>query len=204
MNHLFDIPYLVTHFGYIGIIIIVFLESGVFFPLPGDSLIFTAGLLAPRMGFSIITLVIIIFLAAFLGGMVGYYIGTKLDFLYKYPLFKRIFKKKYTDEAHIFLEKHGLSAMIMGRFVPVVRTFLPIVAGMVRMNYSKFLRYNALGAFVWSAVFVLGGYFLGRSFPQIQHYMLYVVIIIVLLSLVPGLGHLVKKKTNEALDHAAK
>ncbi len=204
MQNLFDIPYLVTHFGYIGIIIIVFLESGIFFPLPGDSLLFTAGLLAPQMGFNVLTLTFIIFLAAFFGGIVGYYIGTKLDFLYQYPFFRKIFKKKYTDEAHAFLEKHGLYAMVMGRFVPVVRTFLPIVAGMVRMDYAKFLRYNFLGALVWSSVFVLGGYFLGRSFPQIQHYLLYVMIIIVLLSLIPGLGHLVKKKTNEALDHAAK
>lgn len=204
MNHLFDLTYLITHYGYIGILVIVFLESGVFFPLPGDSLLFTAGLLAPKLGFSIFILVILVWMAAFLGGIVGYYIGTKLDFLYQYPFFKKIFKKKYTDDAHKFLEKHGLSAMILSRFIPVVRTFLPIVAGMVKMKYSDFINYSLIGSFIWSASFIFGGYFLGQSFPQIQNYLPYVIVIIVLLSILPGLMHLVKSKTNEALDHASK
>ncbi len=204
MEHIFDLTYLVTQYGYIGILIIVFLESGVFFPLPGDSLLFTAGLLAPKLGYNVFLLVIAVWIFAFLGGVVGYYIGTKLDFLYKYSFFRKIFKKKYTDEAHKFLEKHGLSAMILSRFIPVVRTFLPIVAGMVRMKYSDFINYSLIGSFVWSATFIFGGYFLGKVFPQIQNYLHFVVIIIVLLSILPGLKHLVKSKTNEALDHAAK
>ncbi len=194
MNHLFNLTYLITHYGYIGILVIVFLESGIFFPLPGDSLLFTAGLLAPQIGFSVVVLVLLVFLAAFLGGLVGYYIGTKLEFLYKYSFFRKIFKKKYTDEAHNFLEKHGLSAILLSRFIPIVRTFLPIVAGMVHMNYFDFIKYSLVGSFVWSAVFVLGGYFLGQSFPQIQEYLLYVVIIIVVVSLLPGVYHLLKRK----------
>ncbi len=197
MHNLFDLTYLITNYGYIGILIIVFLESGVFFPLPGDSLLFTAGLLAHQLGLSVILLAFLVFVAAFLGGIVGYYIGTKLDFLYNYSLFRKIFKKKYTDEAHKFLEKHGLSAMILSRFVPIVRTFLPIVAGMVRMNYLDFLKYSFLGSIIWSSVFVFGGYFLGQSFPQIQDYLLYVVIIIVLVSLLPGIYHLSKRSKNE-------
>lgn len=197
MHNLFDLTYLITNYGYVGILVIVFLESGVFFPLPGDSLLFTAGLLAHELGFSVILLAFLVFLAAFLGGIVGYYIGTKLDFLYNYSLFRKIFKKKYTDEAHKFLEKHGLSAMILSRFVPIVRTFLPIVAGMVRMNYLDFLKYSFLGSIIWSSVFVFGGYFLGQSFPQIQDYLLYVVIIIVLVSLLPGVYHLSKRRKNE-------
>ena len=204
MENLFNLTYLITHFGYIGILVIVFLESGVFFPLPGDSLLFTAGLLAPKLGYNIFLLVILVWMAAFLGGVVGYYIGTKLDFLYKYPFFRKIFKKKYTDEAHVFLEKHGLSSMILSRFIPVVRTFLPIVAGMVRMKYSDFINYSLIGSFIWSAAFIFAGYFLGEVFPQIQNYLPYVIVIIVLLSILPGLKHLVKSKTHEALDHASK
>jgi membrane-associated protein len=193
MNHLFDITYLVTHYGYIGILIIVFLESGIFFPLPGDTLLFTAGLLAPQLGFNVIFLAFLIFLAAFLGGIVGYYIGTKLDFLYKYSFFRKILKKKYMDDAHNFLEKHGLPAMLLSRFIPIVRTFLPIVAGMVGMKYIDFIKYSLLGSAVWSSVFVFGGYFLGQSFPQIQHYLLYVVIIIVFLSILPAIFHFIKR-----------
>jgi len=197
MHQLFDLTYLITNYGYIGILVIVFLESGIFFPLPGDSLLFTAGLLANQLGFSVILLAFLVFVAAFLGGLVGYYIGTKLDFLYNYPIFRKIFKKKYTDEAHKFLEKHGLSAMILSRFVPIVRTFLPIVAGMVRMNYYDFLKYSFVGSVVWSSVFIFGGYFLGQSFPQIQDYLLYVVIIIVLVSLLPGVYHIHKSRKKD-------
>ncbi len=197
MHQLFDLTYLITNYGYIGILVIVFLESGIFFPLPGDSLLFTAGLLANQLGFSVILLAFLVFVAAFLGGLVGYYIGTKLDFLYNYPIFRKIFKKKYTDEAHKFLEKHGLSAMILSRFVPIVRTFLPIVAGMVRMNYYDFLKYSFIGSVVWSSVFIFGGYFLGQSFPQIQDYLLYVVIIIVLVSLLPGVYHIHKSRKKD-------
>lgn len=196
MHQLFDIQGIVVHYGYIGILIIVFLESGIFFPLPGDSLLFTAGLLAPKLGFNVVFLAFLVFLAAFLGGLAGYFIGTKLDFLHQYPIFRKIFKKKYTDEAHQYLEKHGLSAMILSRFIPVVRTFLPIVAGMVRMNYSDFIRYSLLGSAVWSSVFVFGGYFLGQSFPQIQNYLLYVVIIIVLVSILPAVFQIKKGKKS--------
>ncbi|HEV7702560.1 MAG TPA: VTT domain-containing protein [Candidatus Paceibacterota bacterium] len=197
MDRLFDITYLVTHFGYIGILIIVFLESGIFFPLPGDSLIFTAGLLAPTLHFNIALLALLVFLAAFLGGIAGYYIGTKLDFLYTYPFFRKIFKEKYTNDANAFLKKHGLSAMVLSRFIPIVRTFMPIVAGMVKMDYKDFIKYSLLGSLIWSSVFVLGGYFLGKSFPQIGEYLLYVILIIVFLSILPGVIHFLKNRGNK-------
>jgi membrane-associated protein len=189
MNQFFDIPNIIFTYGYLGILIIVFLESGIFFPLPGDSLIFTAGLLAPMLHFNIVILTILVFLAAFLGGVIGYYIGTKLEFLYQYEFFRKVLKKKYMDDAHIFLDKHGLSAMLLSRFIPVVRTFLPIVAGMVRMNYRNFIRYSLLGSFLWSAVFTLGGYFLGKSFPNMHDYLPLVITVVVLLSILPGVIH---------------
>lgn len=196
MHQLFDLTYLITEYGYIGILVIVFLESGIFFPLPGDSLLFTAGLLAPKLGFNVIFLAFLIFVAAFLGGIVGYYIGTKLEFLHRYKFFHRIFKKKYIDDAHNFLEKHGLSAMIFSRFIPVVRTFMPIVAGVVKMDYADFIKYSLVGSFVWSVVFVFGGYFLGQSFPQLQEYLLFVIIIIVIISLLPAVFHFIKNRKS--------
>src|SRR5260221_8204097 len=111
MNQLLDIHYLLITYGYLGILIIVFLESGIFFPLPGDSLIFTAGLLAPMLHFNIVFLIFLVFLAAFLGGIAGYYIGTKLEFLYHYSFFRKVLKKKYIDHAQAFFQKHGFRAM---------------------------------------------------------------------------------------------
>src|SRR3989338_3691437 len=154
MPQLFDITNIITTYGQLGIFIIIFLESGIFFPLPGDSLIFTAGLLAPILNFNIIFLTLLVFVAAFGGGIVGYYIGIKLEHLKRYAFFRKIFKQEYIDGAHNFLEKHGLSAMILSRFVPIIRTFLPIVAGIAHMEYSSFIRYSFLGAFIWSLAFV--------------------------------------------------
>lgn len=189
MNQLFDIPHLIITYGYLGIFIIIFLESGVFFPLPGDSLIFTAGLLAPMLHFNITFLTFLIFLSAFLGGLAGYYIGTKIELLHRYAFFRKVLQKKYIDEAHAFFEKHGLSALLLSRFVPVIRTFTPIVAGIAHMEYRDFLRYSLLGSFVWSAVFTLGGYFLGQSFPHLQDYLVYVITAVVIISILPGVYH---------------
>lgn len=194
MAHFFDITYLITHYGYLGILVIVFLESGIFFPLPGDSLIFTAGLLAPVLGFNIIFLTLLVFLAAFSGGLVGYYLGTKIEHLHRYAFFRKILKKERIDKAHIFFQKYGLSAMILSRFIPVARTFTPIVAGIADMKYSDFVNYSFLGSLIWSAVFTLSGYFLGRVFPQMLDYLLYVIIIVVFLSILPLIFHLFEQK----------
>ena len=194
MPHLFDVTQLITTYGQLGIFIIVFLESGIFFPLPGDSLIFTAGLLAPVFHFNIIFLTLLVFVAAFGGGVVGYYIGTKLEQLKHFIFFRKIFKQEYINEAHNFLEKHGLSAMILSRFVPIVRTFLPIVAGIAHMEYSSFIRYSFLGAFIWSLVFVLSGYYLGQIFPQIHDYLIYVILLVIFLSILPGIVHYFRRK----------
>jgi len=194
MPQLFDITNIITNYGQLGIFIIVFLESGIFFPLPGDSLIFTAGLLAPVLHFNIIFLTSLVFVAAFGGGIVGYYIGTKLELLKRHAFFTKIFKQEYIDEAHDFLEKHGLSAMILSRFVPIVRTFLPIVAGIAHMKYSSFIRYSFFGALIWSISFVLSGYYLGQIFPQIHDYLIYVILLVIFLSILPGIIHYFRRK----------
>lgn len=196
MGHLFDIPNIIAVYGYAGVLSIVFLESGVFFPLPGDSLLFTVGLFAEEIGHNPFLSTVLIALAAFLGCLVGYYIGTKLDFLYRFAFWRRVIKRKHLDEAHVFLEKHGLFAIVLSRFIPVVRTFLPIVAGLVRMNYGGFVRFCALACLLWSAVFVLGGYYLGKIFPQIGEYLTLSIIVIVILSILPGVWHFLKKRRS--------
>lgn len=194
MTHLFDTVNIITTYGYLGIFIIVFLESGVFFLLPGDSLIFTAGLLAPTLGFNVVFLTFLVFFSAFTGGIAGYYIGERIDYLRKYKFFQKFIKQEHIDKAHLFFEKYGLSSMILSRFLPVVRTFLPIFAGIARMKYSDFIKYSFLGALIWSMFFVLGGYFLGQIFPKLQEYLLIVVSVIVLLSISPGIYHLIRAK----------
>ena len=198
MPAFFDIPTIIAAGGLTGLLIMVFLESGIFFPLPGDSLLFTVGLLATKLEYNVFLFTFLVAVAAFLGCLAGYYIGTKLDYFYKFAIWRKIIKKHYLDEAHEFFTRHGLFAIVLSRFVPVVRTFLPIVAGMARMRYSDFVHYTAFACMAWSAVFVLSGYYLGKIFPEIGDYLTLAIIIVVVLSILPGVWHFLKKKKSAA------
>lgn len=178
---------LLTTFGYIGLFSIVFAESGLFFGffLPGDSLLFTAGLFAARGFFDIWVLVLIVPIAAILGDSVGYWFGSWVG-----PrLFTRedsfFLNKKHVERAQRFYEKYGPKAILFARIVPVVRTFVPILAGVGSMNYRTFLTYNIIGGILWGAGFPLLGYYLGTTFPIIQEYLEVAIIGIIVLSFVP-------------------
>ncbi|OGI61226.1 hypothetical protein A2814_00455 [Candidatus Nomurabacteria bacterium RIFCSPHIGHO2_01_FULL_38_19] len=194
MFHLFDITYLITTYGYVGIFIIVFLESGIFFALPGDSLLFTAGLFASAFGMNIVFLVALIFVATFLGGLTGYEIGVYLTKLEQFKFLKKILKKEHIDKAHKFFERHGLFAIIFSRFVPIVRTFVPIVAGIARMHYLTFVKYSIISSFLWSFIVTLLGYFLGQAFPVIKNYLSLITILVVLVSLLPIVFEMTRKE----------
>lgn len=194
MTQLFDIPYIISTYGYVGIFIIVFLESGIFFPLPGDSLLFTAGLLVAVLHLNLFTLIPLIFVATFLGGVMGYEIGINLERLRKYDFFRRILKEKYIDQTHKFFDKHGGFAIILSRFVPLVRTFMPIVAGIAHMDYKKFIKYSLISSALWSTSVTLVGFFLGRIFPQIKDYISLVVLIIIFISVLPMIFEYIKHK----------
>ncbi len=181
----FDLTSFIGSYGYIGIFIIVFLESGIFFPLPGDSLLFTAGLFAVAFGLNIYYLVPMIFLATFLGGLAGYEVGINLVRLQNRRFFKKFLKQEHIDKAHKFFDKHGKMAVIFCRFVPIVRTFVPIVAGVAQMHYSAFLRYSVVGSLLWSSGVTLLGYFLGSIVPQVKDYLWVVVVLIIIVSLLP-------------------
>lgn len=193
-----DIIELIKTIGYFGLFAIVFLESGVFFGffLPGGSMLFTAGLLASQGFFNIYILIILLGLAAVLGDSVGYYFGSKIG----PKIFKKedslFFKKKHLEQTKIFYEKHGPMAVTLGRFVPIVRTFVPILAGVADMNYGKFIRYNIMGAILWAIGMTLLGYFIGTSVPGMQDYILPIVVIIIFLSIIPILIEM-KKKSKE-------
>ncbi|MDQ3076218.1 MAG: DedA family protein [bacterium] len=194
MLELFNIPYLITHYGYLGVSIIVFLESGIFFPLPGDSLLFTAGVLASTGYLKIYLLVPIIFVSTFLGGVTGYYMGVHIDRLRKYSFFAKILREDHMNKAHDFFEKHGKVAVVFCRFVPVVRTFTPIVAGLVKMDFDTFLKYSFFGSVLWSTIVTFLGYFLGQVFPQIKDYMGIILIVVVLVSFLPIVIEMVRKR----------
>jgi len=146
-----DLPMLIKAIGYFGIFFIIFAESGLFFGffLPGDSLLFTAGLLASQGYFDIAILILLTTLGAILGDQIGYLFGKKVGpkiFNYDESL---LFKKKYITDAENFYQKHGKKTIILARFVPIVRTFVPILAGVGKMHYRTFFSYNIIGGILW-------------------------------------------------------
>ena len=184
-----------------GIILIVFAETGLFFGFffPGDSLLFTAGIFASQGFFSIHLLLIGCIIAAILGDSVGYWSGKK----YGRKLFDRdagfFFKKKRLYDAEIFYEKHGKSTIIIARFVPMIRTFAPIVAGIGNMKYSSFLSYNILGGVIWVSGLLLLGYFLGGMIPNPDRYIVPIAFLIIVLSFLPIIFKMIVLKFNKKL-----
>lgn len=182
-----DIEALLLAGGYVGLFCIVFAETGLFFGFffPGDSLLFTAGLLAAAGTLNLWALLLLVPVAAVLGSMAGYWFGAWVG-----PrLFTRddsfFFNKKYIERSHAFYETYGPRAIVLARFVPVVRTFVPIVAGVAQMRQATYFVYNAIGGLLWGAGITLLGYFLGRTFPAVQHYLTPIIVLIVLLSFAP-------------------
>lgn len=200
MDSLFnlDLPILIQTIGYVGIFLIVFAESGLFFGffLPGDTLLFTAGLLASQGYFDIALLVFIIVVGAVLGDQIGYIFGRKVG----PKIFTRdesfYFKKEYVAKAEKFYEKHGKKTIILARFVPVIRTFVPILAGVGKMNYKIFVTYNILGAFIWGMGITLLGYFLGENIPNIDAYLIPILLLIVVVPMLPTFFSYIYRKSK--------
>ena len=186
---LLDPQTIIKTLGLIGVTVIVFAESGLFFGffLPGDSLLFTAGFLASQNYISIVWLLILSFVAAVAGDSVGYYFGKKTGpkiFAKEDSFF---FKKSHIEKAKLFYEKHGRKTIILARFVPIVRTFVPIVAGVGEMEYKTFFRFNLIGGFVWTWGVILGGYVLGNIIPDAEHYLTPVILVIIVISFIPAI-----------------
>ncbi len=185
---------LITTAGYAGVSAIVFAESGLLigFFLPGDSLLFTAGFLASQGIFDITLLTALMFTAAVLGDSVGYSFGSRVGRrLFQRPD-SRLFKKEYLERAENFYRKHGVKTIILARFIPVVRTFAPIVAGVSNMPYRTFVLFNVVGAALWAAGLTLLGFWLGSKVPHIDRYIIPVLAIIILLSIAPGIMHVLR------------
>ncbi len=177
---------------------VIFMETGLVVTpfLPGDSLLFAAGALAASMGsFNIWLLWGLMVVAAFLGDTVNYWIGHYIG-PRAFSMNSKLLKKEYLDKAQAFYDKHGGKAIVLARFVPIVRTFAPFVAGVGKMNYGKFIAYNIIGGLAWVTLFTLGGYFFG-NIPVVKHNFHYVVVGIVLVSVVPIVIEMVKAKREK-------
>lgn len=186
LNHN-NLSHLIETIGYVGLFCIIFSETGLFFGFffPGDSLLFISGLLASRGVFNVFILVPIIILAAFLGYGLGYIFGNKIGFYLKNKKDNRFYKREYLDHANDFYMKYGSSALVIGRFLPIIRTFIPIVAGMVSMPLLKYTTYNAWGACLWGGILILLGFSLGIFLPNPEAYLYPIVFGIIVLSLTP-------------------
>lgn len=195
-----ELTHLIETVGYFGLFGIIFAESGLLigFFLPGDSLLFTAGFLASQNILSLPILMVTCFSAAVLGDSVGYTFGHRIG----KRLFQRedslFFHKKNILKAQKFYEEHGPKTIVLARFVPVVRTFAPIVAGVGSMHYSTFIRYNIVGGALWAIGLPLAGYFLGNLIPDVDKYLLPIVGFIIILSVAPGIMHLLKDPESRA------
>lgn len=201
-----DPKHLIEAFGLLGIAVIVFAESGILIGLflPGDSLLFTAGLLAATTDvLSFPILLPVVFVAAALGDSVGYSFGHRAGpALYRRPD-SRIFKQEHLRRATEFYERRGGTAILLARFIPIVRTLAPIVAGAAGMRYRRFLAFNLLGALVWGVGVTSAGYALGQRFPHLEDYLLPGIVVIVLLSLIPPAIEVFRARRRRAARIAA-
>ncbi len=195
-------PESIIHYGGIYLLLfVVFAETGLFlgFFLPGDSLLFTAGLLCStgilEMHISILAGLIIF--AAVAGNMVGYAFGKKVGVL----LFRRksglFFRQEHLVAANEFYRKHGKKTIIFSRFLPIVRTFAPIVAGIVKLDTYKFFIYSLVGAFFWVGILVLAGYFLGKYVPGTKDYLGYIIIFLIVITSIPFIYNSIKRQPGK-------
>lgn len=192
MISLLDPIKIIETVGYVGIFAITFAESGLFFGffLPGDSLLFTAGFLASQGLLNIWILLPLLVVGAIAGDSVGYWTGRKFGGWLMKQKDTFFFQKHHLLKAQAFYEKHGGKTLVLARFIPAIRTFAPIVAGMANMHYETFLSFNVIGGFLWAFGMTLLGYFLGRVIPNVDKYLLPIIGGIVVLSVVPALFHL--------------
>ena len=204
--HIFEILPLIKAIGIIGVFLFVFAESGLFFGffLPGDSLLFTAGVLASAGHFHVVFLFLGAFICAFLGDTFGYFFGKKLG----PKIFSKpnsfFWNKNNIEKTTKFFDKHGDKTITLARFVPIVRTFAPIMAGVGQMKYRKFIFWNVLGGALWTGSMTFSGYFLGSYIKNVDKYILPIVLVIIFVSFVPIIIEFFREKNKQKIDSQKK
>ena len=196
LHFLFNVKGLIEWGGTLLVCVIVLIETGFFvgFFLPGDSLLVTAGVFAASGQLHIAELVLLVPLCAIVGDQIGYWIGRKAG----QALYRRedsvVFRKRHLERARQFYEKYGGKTVILARFVPIIRTFCPPVAGAAQMPYGRYFAYDVAGGILWGAGMILGGYFLGKQIPNISENIHYVIAVVVFLSLLPPIISLLRAR----------
>jgi membrane-associated protein len=200
VHNLYDVQGLIRWGGTVLVCTVVFVETGLFFGffLPGDSLLVTAGIFAAAHVLNIGTLLPLVILCAICGDQVGYWIGRQAG----QALYKRedsfFFKRRHLQRAHEFYEKYGGKTVILARFMPIVRTFCPPVAGAAEMTYAHYLAYDIVGGCVWGGSTILGGYFLASLVPNISQRINYVIAVVVVLSFLPAIIAYICNRSHRA------
>jgi membrane-associated protein len=195
-HKIYDVELLVRVGGLAGLTAIVFVETGLLvgFFLPGDSLLVTAGLFAARGDLEVVPMIVVLSIAAIVGDTVGYNIGARAG----PKLFTRpdslLFNRKHLITTKEFYERHGPFTIVIARFIPILRTFAPVVAGIGAMEYKRFIVYNVAGGIGWVVTTVLGGYFLGQMVPNIHDHIHKVIAVVIVLSLLPAIIKVAKEK----------
>jgi membrane-associated protein len=196
----YNIPELIRIGGLYGMILVIFSETGLMvgFFLPGDSLLVTAGLFAARGDLNIVALVPSLIVAAICGNTTGYWIGNRAGkALYSRPN-SLFFRREHLIRTHEFYERHGGKTIIFAQFMPIARTFAPVVAGAAEMSYWRFISFNVVGAVIWISSMTLTGYYLGRIIPGIESRIHIVIAIVIFLSLLPAIVTWLKSKVTKA------
>ncbi len=196
LSRLYDVESIIKWGGMMMICGIVFAETGLMigFFLPGDSLLVTAGIFAAAGHLNVYWLLVLVSLCAVVGDQLGYYIGQKTG----PALFNKedslLFKRSHVWRAQMFYEKYGAKTIVIARFVPVVRTFAPIVAGVGKMNYRRFVTYNVTGGILWVVSMILTGYVVGSTVPNINKHIHKVIVVVILLSILPAIIEFIRER----------
>lgn len=195
---------IIQNFGvwtYVVLFLIIFCETGlVIMPfLPGDSFLFATGAIAALGSLNILTLFILFYLAAVIGDTVNYHIGKKIGSKVFEKENLKYINKEHLKKAHAFYDKHGAITIVLARFIPIIRTFAPFVAGIGEMSYLKFISYNMFGGLLWVSLFLFGGYFFG-NLPFIRNNLSFVMIAIIIISIIPAIIGVINEKKNSKKD----
>ena len=200
LHRIYDVESLIQWGGLFLICAIVFIETGLLigFFLPGDSLLVTAGILSAAGILDLWQLLILVPLCAIAGDQLNYLMGRKAgDYLYKRKD-SFYFKRRHLQKAHDFYEKHGSKTIVLARFIPIVRTFAPAVAGAAKMSYKTFTAYNIAGGLLWVFSTVLLGFFLGSVIPEVDKYLHLIILVVILTSFIPIIYEYLKKKKSKS------
>jgi membrane-associated protein len=196
----YNVPELIRIVGFYGIVAVVFAETGLLigFFLPGDSLLITAGLFAARGDFNFVTLVLALIPAAIVGNATGYFIGHRTGMaLYQRPN-SLLFRREHLTMTHDYYVKHGGKTIVLAQFIPILRTFAPVVAGVAEMGYRQFATYNVVGAILWVGSMTTAGYLLGNLVPNIEKRIHYVVAVVIAISLMPPAIAYLRQRSRRA------